>query len=696
MGQVSLPAGVDEHDVRASLQDGVELIAYSPVRLQPAPMPQPAKNPPAPKDIKSVEELYLAGQRLEQFHDADREPEPYWEEALSRDPGDAQVNTALGIRWLKQARFAEAEQNFRKALDPLTANYTSPKEGEPFYYLGVALKAQGKLEDSFDAFYKATWSEAWQSPAYFSLAEIATRRGDLPGALGYTDRSLEANALNIRALELKASLLRHLGRAKQALAVLALAEHIDPLDVRLASERWLAGEKRTTAELSRALREFPDASLEAATEYGNAGLWQDGTTLLKKLIDTTKEKTHIPLAYYYLGQFAERLGEVQKAAEERQLAKEVSPDYVFPFQWEAQHVLRRAMEMDPSDARAPYYLGNLLFDWQPAEATRLWEKSAQLEPSLAIVHRNLAMAYEHQKPTNDLARAVAQLEQAVSLPTKFALHFTELDELYGAVGEPPEKRLALLEQNHEVVSKRDDALSREIGLKVFAGKYDEAIQLMKGRTFSVWEGGTLEVADHWVNARLLRGQQRLAAKQYSAALADFQAAETIPDNLPSDGGNARGREAELAYWIGLAHAGAGDAEKAKDFWQRAVSDEPQARRRSERGSRASERSFQMYYQALARQKLGEEKQASKILEDLVSVAESSLKSADHRREPSGSANDLRRFAEREAQAHCLCGLGHLGLGEEEKAKAEFEAALQAEPDFLPARTELSRLQSGAS
>ena len=38
------------------------------------------------------------------------------EEALKRDPGDARVNTALGIRRLKQARYAEAEE-FLRGLD---------------------------------------------------------------------------------------------------------------------------------------------------------------------------------------------------------------------------------------------------------------------------------------------------------------------------------------------------------------------------------------------------------------------------------------------------------------------------------------------------------------------------------------------------------------------------------------------------
>jgi hypothetical protein len=99
--QISIPTDIDEHDLRASLSvDGKELIAYSPVRLQSMPMPKVVEPPPAPGNLKTVEELYLAGQRIEQFHDPGREPEPYWEEALRRDPGDARVNTTA-IRQLK-------------------------------------------------------------------------------------------------------------------------------------------------------------------------------------------------------------------------------------------------------------------------------------------------------------------------------------------------------------------------------------------------------------------------------------------------------------------------------------------------------------------------------------------------------------------------------------------------------------------
>ena len=142
------------------------------------------------------------------------------------------------------------------------------------------------------------------------------------------------------------------------------------------------------------------------------------------------------------------------------------------------------------------------------------------------------------------------MEKAVARERKYPIHFAELDELYAAAGAPVEKRLAVLEKNQDIVARRDDALSRLIALKLFAGKCDEAIQLMTGRRFAVWEGGTLTVADSWTDAHLLRGHQLFAQKRYGEALADYQTAIKLPENLPSERQDAR--EAEGSYWIGCA------------------------------------------------------------------------------------------------------------------------------------------------
>ncbi len=666
---VTLPAGIDEHDLRASISaDGKELVFYSPLRLEPEPTPKPVKSPPPPAAVKTVEELYLIGLRAEQFHDPKIQPELYWWEALRRDTGDARVNTALGIRYFKTARFAEAERLFRTAVERLTNNYTTPKDAEPIYYLGLTLKAQAKYDEAYKYLYLATWNLNWRAAGYYGLAEIASMRSDFAGALDFVDRSLDHNALNIRALNLKAAVLRHLGRSDEALQALATAHRrADPLDVRTMAESWLisksAGARQT---LASSMKEHPATAAETAAEYLNSGLWQDGTDVLLQAVGTA------PIVYYYLGYFAEQMQQPGKASEYYALGAKMPPDYSFPFQYEAIEVLRYAMRANPRDARAPYYLGNLLFDWQPAEAARMWERSAEIDPSFPIVHRNLAIAYGYSSPSISLDRAIRQLETAVSLTPKYARHFAELDEFYEAAGTPPEKRLAVLERNQQVVQQRDDSLARAIALLVSLGKYDEAIERLTGREFSVWEGANLNVAGSWIDAHVLRGRNRLAAGRIKDALTDFEAAHRIPSNLPSEGIDVADSRPELEYWLGKAYQALGESDRAKKHWREAAL-----------GGRIAPQS---YFRACALRELGETERANAIFRELVANGNRVL---EKKPEASASVAGLLRRRSTMAAAHYAAGLGYLGLSQLEKAKDELNKALKERPDHVGAKVALA-------
>ena len=125
--------------------EGQELLSYRPREPVKKDMPVPVEPPQSPQNIESIEELCLAGQRLEQFYNPSYDPLPYYKEALRRDPGDSRVNTALGIHFLKQGIYAAAEERFKTALARLARNYTRPQDCTAYYYLGVTLRAQEKL-----------------------------------------------------------------------------------------------------------------------------------------------------------------------------------------------------------------------------------------------------------------------------------------------------------------------------------------------------------------------------------------------------------------------------------------------------------------------------------------------------------------------------------------------------------------------
>ncbi|MEO6980606.1 MAG: DUF5107 domain-containing protein, partial [Mucilaginibacter sp.] len=158
--------------VSVSNYENRELLAYQPDPNNDAPViPDPASPALAPKDIDSIEQLFLTGQHLEQYRHATYSPVPYYEEALSREPGDTRSNNALGAWYLRRGRFEISESYFRRAIETSVQRNPNPYDGEPYYNLGLSLHYQQRFNEAYNAFFKAAWSSAWQDSAYFAVAQ---------------------------------------------------------------------------------------------------------------------------------------------------------------------------------------------------------------------------------------------------------------------------------------------------------------------------------------------------------------------------------------------------------------------------------------------------------------------------------------------------------------------------------------------
>ncbi len=291
--EVKKPDDVTDDDLSIALLDGdgQELVSYHPVKREAEPMPDPVTPPPAPEEIKTVEELYLTGLRLEQFYNPSVDPRPYYEEALKRDPGDSRVNTVMAVNACKRGEFAEAEDHLRLALDRITKNYTRPKDGEPYYYLGVALSAQGKQDEAYDAYSRAAWSIAWYAPSMFALAQLDCVNGDYERALEHVDNALAGDARDTKAIDLRAAILRHLDRVEEATKQTDASLTIDPLDFYGANERYLADVARgkkgkadnVLDELNVRMRGDVHSHMELASDYMEAAMWDEAVDVLKRL-----------------------------------------------------------------------------------------------------------------------------------------------------------------------------------------------------------------------------------------------------------------------------------------------------------------------------------------------------------------------------------------------------------------------------
>ena len=686
---VTVPAGTKEEDLKVSLlsSSNETLIAYQPVKTEYNPeLPDVVKAPPPPNDIENIEQLYLTGLRLEQIHNPRVDPYAYYEEALRRDPGDSRTNTILGINYNKRALFKQAEQKLRKAIERISAEYTRPGHTEAYYHLGCALRAQGRFDEAYDVFYRASWDSAFHSAAYYQLAELSCRKQDFTSALEQISRSLSTNTLNSKALNIKAMILRKLGRFKQAKQIALDIIAIDPLDFFAMNELYLAESgarsknraRNVLADLTNKMRDEAESYLELAVDYGNCGLWDEAiAVLLHPVKGKMSFASTYPVIYYYLGYFCRQQGNATEASNYFSRATKMPPDYCFPFRLESIEVLNTSIKHNPSDARAHYYLGNLLYDLQPQEAIRLWEKSLTIDNSFAAVHRNLGWAY--YRTENNIPKAIAGYEKAVNCNNKDPRLYVELDRLYEVENVPLQKRLALLEKNHKTVVKRNDSFLREIMVMVLVGRYDEAIDFLLNNHFHVREGGG-EIHDMYVDAHLLRGLSYLKNKQFDKALGDFQKASEYPENLSVGRPKNDRRAPQVAYYTGTAYEALGDTEKASEFYKKAADQKVT--------SRWSEARF---YQGLCFSKLGQKDRAEEIFDELVDNAKEEL-SQEAAVDVFAKFGRQQTEEARKASAHYALGLGYLGKGLHNEARAEFEKAVKLNVSHTWAKAQLAELR----
>jgi tetratricopeptide (TPR) repeat protein len=667
MENVPIPAGARPHDLTLSIHEGgLEILASTPLPPTKVPVPPPASAAPAPGDIASNEELFLNGLHLEQYRHATYAPEAYYEEALRRDPLDSRCNNALGLLLLRRGRFAEAEPCFRNAVRRLISRNPNPYNGEPFYNLGLSLKMQGKSDEAFEAFFKATWSAAWEDSACFELARIACARGDASQALDFIDRCLGRNARHHQARHLRIALLRRSGEAAGAVEESARALEIDRMNYGALWERFLLVRDPALRQVSHAAS---DPMVEIALDYARAGLWNEAAGALDGA------RSSGAMERYLLGWFQASAGKPEEARRTCVEAAGLSPDYVFPNRLEDVLALESALEMNPGDPRAPYFLGNFWYAHRRYdEAVACWEKAREAAPLFPTVHRNLGLAYANKH--GDLSAALKSLETAFSLDPKDARIFFELDQLRKKLNTSPLDRLAELESRPDLVDERDDLAIEIITLLNTVGRPDEAFRRLASRTFHPWEGGEGKVTGQYVVASVERAKRAIRDGDYSAAVKILEKAGTFPCNL-GEGKLYGARENNVLYYTGLALERSGNKKEASDHFDRAAvgSSEPNSAVYYN-----DQPPDMIFYQGLALRKAGRPDEAEKVFRGLVAFGRRHLKDSVQMDYFAVSLPDFLVFEDdltRRNLVHChyMTALGALGLGDGETARREFEAVL---------------------
>jgi len=550
----ALPRGVAETDLLLRVQDtgGAEIIRYQPEPAWDGRLPEPFKAPPTPAEVAEIEQLYLIGLHLEQYRHPTLAPEIYWQEALRRDPGESRVNLVLGKGLLRRGLLAEAEAHFRASVGRLTAWNFNPYDGEAHYNLGLCLQYQGRLDEAYPAFYKAAWNYAWQSAAYYALAQIDLLRQDVAKALDHLERAWQVNAHSSKIRNLKSTALRRAGQPQAAAALAEESLALDPLDFWAMNEIGLANPDRRE-EMRKQMLADPQTRLDIAFDYAAAGFFAEACDLLEPVGSS-------PMAAYTLGWLYARMGVERLSARWYGLAAKASPDYCFPWRLEEMILLQAALDTNPADPRAPYYLGNLLYDKRrSAEAVALWRRATELDPNFSIPWRNLGLAAANQD--KDLDAALTFFRRALEANPTDPRLLLEYDHLLSRKAVSPEERLARLESNLAVTDLRDDLTVRRMALHNRLGRPQKTLEIASARLFHAWEGGEGSVAGQYSNAHWMLGRQALESGDTQAALEHFQAGLQFPENLGEHPFEAT--YVHLVYYKGLALVALDQAEQAR-------------------------------------------------------------------------------------------------------------------------------------
>lgn len=651
--------------VSAQTKNGRLLVSYTAKEDALEPIPEPAKPLAAPCELKSTEELYLAAMHLEQYRHATFEPADYYEEGLRRDASDIRLNNGYGRLLLKRGNFEKARIHFEKAIQKQRWKNPNPYDGECFFNLGLALFYLGQEEESFDAFYKSTWSHETQSAGFYWLALLSCRKHHFEEALAFTEQSMIRNWHNMKARTLKAAILRTLGRDSAALLSESIA--IDPLSMgclyEMDRKKWLS-----------AMRSQPQNYLELSLDYMKAGFYQNVVDILRS---TPKAS---PLTFYYEGYAWLGMGDTASAKEAFAKAEKADPDYCFPNKTEEILILQAAINHMPSAPFAHYYLGNLLYDKKQYEdGAGHWKTAAAENDQYAMTYRNLAIAYYNKE--HDLAKALEHMEYALQLEPEHPRFLLEYDQLAARNRHSVEERLHRMKEHSKILRERDVLYLGYITLLNDAGQYEEALACLSEHTFHPWEGGEGKVSGQYRYALTEKALLKMEQGNYQEAISLLTRTFTYPDHL-GEGKLPNVQDNIAEYYIGLCHRKLGNEEEAISYFEKAsvgldapsvalyYNDQP---------------SDTILYQGLANEALGRRDKALKAYHQLKAFGEKHIFDRVSYDYFAVSLPELEVFPcsiQERNEIYCqyLMALSEIGLKNYEKASHRLNSILKLQPD----------------
>src|SRR6185436_7447558 len=477
-------------------KDGHVLLRYqtdSPVDNNPDF--KPATRPiPDPKSSTSAEQSYVEGLAFDK-KSKERDARAAYLEALKRDPGFAPADIALGLSFYRSGEYEKAARHLETALR------RNKDSGDAHYFLALVRRALGQTAEAEDHLIWLVRSGYRESVSRYVLGELALSKNQISEAIEHFTQAATLDPRDLKARTMLALAQRLNGNLASAEPRIDAVVNEMPIDYLAVHEQYLiskaaghdAKANAALSQLQHLLSREPDAVLELVFGYSAAGRNQEARNVLEEAIKrgpfgtlaVDKNRIH-PMLYYTLGYLHEKDGDRERARVQYALGMKGDPAFVFPHRVEEIEVLRTAFAANPNDARAAYYLGNVLASkYRDQEALAAWRDAVRLEPSNIIATRNLARAL--WVGAKDKEQATTYYQQSInSAPQDFRLYI-EFDKLLAEMA-LTDRRVKLLESAPPAVLAQSAVVQALAGAYADVGRFEEAAALLAKTTFTSGEG----------------------------------------------------------------------------------------------------------------------------------------------------------------------------------------------------------------
>lgn len=557
---VTLPNVADSPvSVTIKTNDGDVLAAFD------TPLPVPKVYPPEvtqkPDEELSVEEKFLKGRKHDLATNRKGARE-YYAKALADDPQYSPALRALAVLDFEAGLYEKAIEQLEKALE------RDASDGLSWYFLGASRLKLANAPDALRCAYRATRCPGTASLGYDLAGRAYMILQNHSKAIEAFRQASSMNPTDSRAANHLLLAMYAAGNTKAAYKTAKQRIAENPAD--LVPRALLALQDRN--ELARFVRqarafvgEDDFEMIETALTFAELRLVEEAARLLKAVcVEAAPQAEVNPIVLYYLAYFASLQSNGPQAEAFLDKAGKTCTDYVFPSRPESVEIFKYALAKKPDDAYAHLHIGNLFGHLgRLEEAADHWTKAAELDRSLSVAFRNLGLyAWTVEQ---DLPKAEQLYRKAIAARPKDQTLYRDLADILLSADKRPEA-VKVLESTPSEKLRRADVIIMLAQGYVDQQRYGDAIDLLESTPYFVnWEGQTI-TWDLFNKAHIERGRQRLINKDYTAALQDFEAAVTYPDNI-GVGRSNKPPEAPAQYCRGKALQALGRIDDARAAWK---------------------------------------------------------------------------------------------------------------------------------